>query len=195
MSGKISPFWIVVGFLIATCIGLLLHMGLVILPLFKELTRLTVPDARLAGYEAAHVSAVLEALRHSPEAAALLRGLHLIPDMIFPAAYTLLALMLLRRFAPRVTVFHKPLAGYRLWIVFATPVLYAVCDYAENAISLMLFPPAMPTPETIERLTGLLPLATRAKAMFFFITLIFMLRFSLFAEKPAKSDEESAPQE
>lgn len=193
MSGKISPFWIVVGFLIATCIGLLLHMGLVILPHFSELTRLTVPDARLAGYEAADVSVVLEALRQSPEAASLLRGLHLIPDMIFPAAFTLLALMLLARFAPGVTVFHKPLAGYRLWIVLAMPVLYAVCDYAENSISLMLFPPAMPSPESVERLQGILPLTTRAKGMFFFITLIFMIRFSVFPNTPAKTEEEASP--
>jgi hypothetical protein len=185
MAGRFSPYWISVGFLIATCTGLLLHMGLVVVPAFEDLTRLTLPDARLTGYEPQHVMNVLEALRQSPEAASLFRALHLVPDMIFPAAYTLLSLMLLAKFAPGVTVFHKPLSGYRLWLVFAVPVLYAVCDYAENGMSLALFPPANPDAETVARLSDLLPLATRAKAMFFFITLIFLLRFSLFAERPA----------
>lgn len=183
MSEKISPYWIVVGFLIATSVGLLAHMGLVMVPAFHDLTGQTMPDARLTGYEPADVVAVADALRQSPEAAALYRGLHLIPDMIFPAAFALLSLMLLGKYAPGVTVFHKPLSGYRLWIVFAVPVLYAACDYAENIMSLLLFPPASPTPEAFDRMTGILPLATRAKAMFFFISLIFVLRFSLFRER------------
>lgn len=183
MTGKVSPYWIAIGFLTATSIGLLAHMGLILAPAFEAMTRLRLPDARLTGYEAADVAALAAALRHSPEAAALLRNLHLVPDMIFPAAYTLLVLMLLARFAPGVTVFHKPLGGFRLWIVLAVPLLYAACDYAENGISLILFPPAAPLPETVERLSGILPLTTRAKAMFFFISLIFALRFGLFHDR------------
>lgn len=191
MVGKVSPYWIAIGFLIATSVGLLLHMALVIAPAFEAMTRLTLLDARLTGYEAADASAVAAALRQSPEAAALMRGLHLVPDMIFPAAYALLAILLLGRFAPGVTVFHKPLGGYRLAIVLAMPVLYAACDYAENGISLTLFPPAVPSPETAERLSGLLPLATRAKAMFFFVSLIFLLRFCLFRDRSAEAPPET----
>lgn len=177
-----SLFPLAAGFLAAVSLGMLAVMGLRIEPAFHALTGLSIPDLRLGGYETADVKALIAALAQSPEAAAMLRGMHLGADLAFPLAYGLLCLMLLARFAPGATVFHKPVAGIRLVAMLAMPVLYMAADYVENIASLMLFPPALPAPDRLALLTDLLPLATRAKAMLFFISLILVLRFTLFRE-------------
>lgn len=187
---RFSWFLLVAGFLAATSIGLLLHIIVVTGPEFQHLASMPMLDFRLTGYEPADVGAMIVALRQSPEAADLLRTMHLLEDMLLPASYTALALMVLARYAPGSTVFHKPLTGYRTGIVLAMPLLYAFADYTENLSSLLIFPPANPSPGTMTYLADVLPAATRLKAMFFFVTLILMLRFTLFREKPAEKTED-----
>ena len=182
----LNAYLVAAGFLAAVTLGMLAVMAFGFAPRFQALTHLQIPDLRLAGYEAADVKLLMSALEASPEAAALLRRMHLLPDMIFPAAYAALAVLLLVRHAPGAMVFHKPLAGYRLGLVLAAPIAYAAADYAENIISLMLLPPAMPDGALSDRLIEALPLATRAKAMLFFVTLILVLRFTLFRERQAE---------
>nr|WP_316652611.1 hypothetical protein [uncultured Gellertiella sp.] len=190
-SGRLwHPFWLVAGFLAAASITLLACMIVVTGPQFEALVHLQIPDFRLTGYERADVDAVMVALNGSPEAARLLRFLHLVPDMLLPAFYAGLCLMLLVRFSPGATVFHKPLSGFRWYLVLAVPVAYALFDYAENAVSLLLFPPATPTGDMARLLAGILPFLTRTKAMLFFIALILVLRFSLFREQ---SPDRAAP--
>lgn len=185
-----SWFLLVAGFLAATSLGLLLHIILVLGPSFQHLAHVPMLDFRLTGYEAADVGAMIVTLRQTPEAADLLRSMHLLEDMLLPLSYTALGLMVLARHAPGAMVFHKPLSGYRTGIVLVMPVLYGLADLTENIASLMIFPPANPAPETLTYLADLLPAATRLKAMFFFITLILMLRFTLFREKPAAGDDD-----
>ncbi len=184
MAGfRLQAFPLAAGFLAAVTAGLAGFMVFQVEPAFQAMTHLSILDFRLDGYERADVLTLIDAVRASPVAATFLRDLHLGPDLLFPAAYGLLCFLLIRRFAPGVLVFHKPMAGWRLLAALAVPVLYALADYAENSLSLMLFPPALPSPERIALLAGWLPLATRLKAMLFFITLILALRFVLFRDK------------
>lgn len=172
------------GFLAALSLGLLVYMNAVTGAAFRALVKLPVPDFRIEGYEAADVARLADALSASPEAAALLRTMHLVPDMIFPGSFALLALLVLARFAPKALVFHRPLTRLGLAVVFAAPVFYAAADYAENIVSLMVFPPATVAPEKAALYASLLAALTRAKFMLFFITLILMARFSLFKDRP-----------
>lgn len=184
-TGAVRPYWIAVGFLTAVSIGLLAYMMLVIGPEFEALVHLTMPDFRLMGYLPADVVVLSKVLATSPEAAGMLRGLHLFPDLLFPACYGAVSWLLLQRHARGATVFHKPLAGFRFWIVVLTPVAYALFDYAENIAGLMLFPPAVPQAGHAAFLGDILPFLTRAKGMLFFVTLILVLRFTFFRERPA----------
>lgn len=182
--GRLTGYRLAAGFLAALSLGLLVYMNAVIALHVKALIALPIPDFRIAGYEAGDAAAFAAALSSSPEAAAQMRFLHLVPDMIFPAAFALLALMVLGRFAPKALVFHRPLTRLGLAVVFAAPLVYAAADYAENIVSLMVFAPATPDPQKTALLFSLLAALTRAKFMLFFITFILMVRFSLFQDRP-----------
>lgn len=183
MAGfRLQAFPLVAGFLATITAGLAGFMLFQVEPAFRAMTRLPILDFRLEGYEQADVLKLVEAVKQAPEAATILRSLHLGPDLFFPAAFAVLALMLIARFAPGSVVFHKPMTGWRLAIALAAPLLYAVSDYAENIFSLMLFSPAAPDADRAADLVRWLPLATRMKAMFFFISLILALRFVLFRD-------------
>lgn len=185
MAGLPSrPFQLATGGLAALSLGLLVYMNAVVAPHFAALTHLPVPDFRLEGYEAADGAILQGVLRQSPEAAALLRQMHLVPDLIFPAAYAALGLLVLAWFAPKAMVFHRPLTRLGLALVLAAPLTYALADYAENIVSLLLFAPAEPAADKAGLYLSLLPQLTRAKFMLFFVTLILMARFALFREKP-----------
>lgn len=190
MAGfRFQAFPLAAGFLAAVTAGLAGYMVFQVGPAFAALTHLQILDFRLAGYEQADVVRLVDAIRAAPAAAGLLRAMHLGPDLVFPAAYALLGLMLIGRFAPGRMVFHKPMSGWRLGAALAMPLLYAVSDYAENIISLLLFAPTVAADE-VTRLSGWLPLATRLKGMFFFISLILALRFMLFRD-PAKTSADA----
>lgn len=183
MAGfRLQVYPLVAGFLATITAGLAGFMLFQVEPAFRAMTRLPILDFRLEGYEQADVLKLVEAVKQAPEAATILRSLHLGPDLFFPAAFAALALMLIARFAPGSVVFHKPMTGWRLAIALAAPLLYAVSDYAENIFSLMLFSPAAPDADRAADLVRWLPLATRMKAMFFFISLILALRFVLFRD-------------
>lgn len=182
--GRITIWTAAAALLGALAIGLLLYMNVVIGPQVRALVDLPIPDFRLEGYEAVDAAAFSTALSASPEAADLMRYMHLGPDMVFPAAFCILALMVLVRHAPRALVFHRPITRLGIALVLAAPVFYAIADYAENIISLMLFPPATPDPQNTVLSFSLLAVLTRTKFMLFFITLILMARFTLFREKP-----------
>lgn len=187
MAGfRLQVFPLAAGFLAAVAAGLAGFMIFQVGPAFEALTRLPILDFRLAGYEEADVARLVAAVKTAPAAATLLRDMHLGPDLLFPAAYAALGLMLIARFAPGTQVFHKPMSGWRLIAALAMPLLYAVSDYAENIVSLMLFDPSAPA-DKVQHLSGWLPLATRLKGMFFFITLILALRFVLFREAGTKN--------
>ncbi len=188
MSGfRPMAFPLAAGFLAAVAAGLAGYMISQVGPAFELLTGLSIPDFRLSGYEAGDVQRLLAAVQASPEAGVLLRSMHLGPDLIFPGAYGLLCALLIGRFAPDVMVFHKPMTGWRLALAVAVPVLYAMADYAENIVSLMLFPPSMPDAGRVALLVNVMPFATRLKAMLFFISLILALRFLLFRDAGSKN--------
>lgn len=97
-----------------------------------------------------------------PEAAELLRAMHLQADLVLPATLTLFLVLLIRRLVPGAVVYGRP-AERLLAIMLVSPILYGLADYTENVLCLLLFPPAAPTPATAALLADALTWATRLK--------------------------------
>ncbi|MFN4205565.1 MAG: hypothetical protein ACK4HG_04165 [Agrobacterium albertimagni] len=126
------------------------------------------------------LKAVLEA---RPEAAALLRGMHLGPDLLLPAILGLFLLLLMRRVAKGASLYGRP-AERLMPILMALPVAYALIDYAENAVSLMLFAPSTPSPDAATPLAQALVWLTRLKFVALVVSGILVLRLA-FGPKPS----------
>lgn len=122
-------------------------------------------------------------LETRPEAAELLRAMHLGPDLLLPAVLGLFLFLLMRRVATGATLYGRP-AERLLPALTALPVAYVAVDYAENILSLMLFPPAMPAPGTADLFAEAISWLTRLKFAALVISGILILRLT-FGPKPA----------
>jgi hypothetical protein len=120
------------------------------------------------------LKAVLET---RPEAAELLRAMHLGPDLFLPAVLGLFLVLLMRRVAPGAGLYGRP-AERLLPALLAVPIAYVMVDYAENIASLMLFPPSLPRPETANLLAEALAWLTRLKFATVVISGILILRLA-----------------
>lgn len=122
-------------------------------------------------------------LEARPEAAELLRAMHLGPDLLLPAVLGLFLFLLMRRAAIGASLYGRP-AERLLSALTALPVAYVAVDYAENILSLMLFPPAMPAPGTANLWAEAISWLTRLKFAALVISAILVLRLAL-GPKPA----------
>lgn len=122
-------------------------------------------------------------LESKPDAAVLLRNMHLGPDLVLPATLGLFIVLLMRRVASGASLYGRP-AERLLPALIALPVVYVVVDYAENIVSLLLFPPASPAPGTAGLLAEALSWLTRLKFAALVIAGILVLRLA-FGPKPA----------
>ena len=126
---------------------------------------------------------VLQSLLETrPEAAELLRAMHLGPDLLLPAVLGLFLLLLMRRVATGASLYGRP-AERLLPVLTALPMAYVAVDYAENILSLMLFPPAMPAPGTANLLADAISWLTRLKFAALVISGILVLRLA-FGPRP-----------
>lgn len=116
-------------------------------------------------------------LQARPEAAELLRAMHLGPDLILPAALSLFLFLLMRRVAPGASLYGRP-AERLLPMLLALPIAYGVIDYIENISSLMLFPPSIPAPAMADLLAAALVWLTRLKFLFLVVSGILILRLA-----------------
>ncbi len=121
----------------------------------------TIPDSDFSS-TAESLLALKDYLGTRPEAAELLRSMHLRADLVLPATLALFLLLLIRRLVPGAIVYGRQ-ASTLLPIMMVFPILYGFSDYAENVLSLLLFPPAVPTPATAALLADALSWATRLK--------------------------------
>ena len=64
-------------------------------------------------------------------------------------------------------------------MLLTLPIAYVFIDYAENIVSLMLFPPALPAPGTANVLAEALAWLTRLKFVALVIAGILILRLAL----------------
>jgi hypothetical protein len=142
--------------------GLLVVMNLRDAARFCELTHgRTMPDFDV-GSTPESLLALRDFLASRPEAAETLRAMHLQADLVLPAALTLFLILAIRRLVPGAIVYGRP-AEKLLPLLLVFPILYGLTDYVENAISLMLFPPAAPEPAFAALLANALGWATRLK--------------------------------
>lgn len=121
-------------------------------------------------------------LETRPDAAELLRAMHFGPDLLLPAVLGLFIILLMRRVAPGAGLYGRP-AERLLPALIALPIAYVLVDYAENGVSLMLFPPSLPLPETASLLAEALAWLTRVKFAALVISGIIILRLA-FGPKP-----------
>ncbi|MDH4414016.1 MAG: hypothetical protein QE484_11955 [Rhizobium sp.] len=122
-------------------------------------------------------------LEGRPEAAELLRAMHLGPDLLLPVVLGLFLFLLMRRAAPGAHLYGRP-AEHLLPVLLALPIAYVVVDYAENITSLMLFPPASPAPDAASLFAEAHVWLTRLKFAVLVISGILVLRLA-FGPKPA----------
>lgn len=116
-------------------------------------------------------------LEGRPDAAELLRDMHLGPDLVLPASLCLFVVLLMRRVAPGAGLYGRS-AERLLPALLALPIAYGIVDYAENVVSLMLFPPSSPTPGTAGLLAEALSWLTRLKFAALVISGILVLRLA-----------------
>ena len=142
--------------------GLLALMNLRDAALFASLTHgRTIPDSDISSTRES-LLAMRDYLGTKQEAAELLRAIHLQADLVLPAVLTIFLFHLIRRLVPGAVVYGRP-AESLLPFMLVFPFLYGFADYSENVTSLMLFPPAAPTPALAAFLADALSWATRLK--------------------------------
>jgi hypothetical protein len=121
-------------------------------------------------------------LESKPEAAALLRAMHLGPDLLLPAALGLFLVLLTRRVVSGASFYGRP-AETLLPFLVAVPIAYGAIDYAENICSLLLFPPSEPMPGNADLIAEAHAWLTRLKFAALVISGILVLRLA-FGPKP-----------
>ncbi len=179
-SLRTDPWLWLTGLLSA---GLLALMTLRDAALFASLTQgRTIPDFDVSSTRES-LLALRDYLATRPEAAELLRAIHLQGDLVLPAALTIFLFLLTRRLAPGATVYSRP-AENLLPVLLIFPVLYGFADYSENVVSLLLFPPAMPQPSAAAFLADALSWATRMKFLAVTIAGVFVARLVIARISP-----------
>ncbi|MCD2172761.1 hypothetical protein [Rhizobium sp. C4] len=142
--------------------ALLLVMNLRDAAQFAALTHgRTIPDSDISS-TGESLLALKDYLATKPEAAEVLRTMHLQADLVLPAALTIFLLLLIRRLVPGAIVYGRP-AESLLAVMMVFPILYGLADYSENVIGLLLFPPSSPTAASAALLADALSWATRLK--------------------------------
>jgi hypothetical protein len=137
-------------------------------------------DARVGGYEAEDVVAMVRYLKDHPDPAAVLHGMYLGPELVFPLVLGGLLFCLLRLVGPGGTFFGRSIPSAAVIAIFALPVFYGAMDYAENIAGLLLYAPAAPSDGTVMLISSLLPTIVRLKFLSLVITIILLARFSIF---------------
>lgn len=117
-----------------------------------------------------------------PEAADVLRTMHLVPDMALPVILAVFLALLIYRLAQGATVYGRP-AERLLGLFLVMPILYGLSDYSENGLSLALFPPADPSPATAAMLANSLFWATRLKMLALTVSAVIAIRLALARHK------------
>ena len=118
-----------------------------------------------------------DVLENRPEAADLLRSMHLGPDLLLPAVLALFLFLLMRRVAPGASLYGRPVERL-MPILLALPVAYGVIDYIENITSLLLFSPSLPASGTEVLFAEALVWFTRLKFLFLVVSGILILRLA-----------------
>ncbi|HWU61459.1 MAG TPA: hypothetical protein VN112_05480 [Ensifer sp.] len=179
-SLKSDPWLWLTGLLSA---ALLLLMNLREAAQFAALTHgRSIPDSDFSSTRESLLT-LRDYLGTRPEAAELLRAMHLRADLVLPAALTTFLFLLLRRLAPGAVVYGRP-AENLLPLLLIFPVLYGFADYSENVLCLFLFPPAVPQPATAAFLADALSWATRMKFLAATITGVFVARLVIARISP-----------
>lgn len=163
--------------------ALLLLMNLRDAAEFAALTHgRTIPDSDFSSTRES-LLALKDYLGSRPDAADVLHAMHLQADLALPAALTAFLLLLIRRLAPGAVVYGRQ-AQNLLPLLLVFPILYGFADYTENVLTLLLFPPAGPSPETAALLADALSWATRLKFLAMTIAGVTVARLAIARLSP-----------
>ena len=134
----------------------------------------------LGDYEAPDVVLLRELLsRASGEARNLFFWMYAGADMVLPAAFALLGVLLIARLAPGGRIYGMPVTRKILGALLVLPIAYAIADYAENIVSLLYFTTEAPSAWILANAPDLLPWLGRSKMALFLLTAVVIVRFFL----------------
>lgn len=156
----------------------LAFMNLSSAPRFASMTMgRKIPDSDLSST----VDGILQlrtVLETHPNAAVVLRDMHLYADMALPILLASFFVALIVRLSRGATIYRRS-AESVMSVTLAFPILYALCDYSENVLSLMLFPPSHPNAALAWQLAEAMHWATKLKFMFAALSCVMILRLAL----------------
>lgn len=155
-----------------------------ILP-FEAAAHQTMLETRIGGYEAADVIAMYGTLQGNAAALGLQLSMYGRSELFFPAFFAAFLFLGLYELRPGGAYFGRPLSPASIRVFYALPILYALSDYAENAVSYLAFTSAQ-APMT---LAEILPWLTRLKLLLVTLSLITELRFLLLRFRPGTGEE------
>ncbi|MDQ0559635.1 hypothetical protein QO004_001413 [Rhizobium mesoamericanum] len=173
-AGRRIPLWII-ALLAAICLGVLAWTTFGFVVPFKHETGQVVLDLYFAGYDELTVGRMRRLLGQNEIANNLLRAMYVGPELIFPALFTALLLLVLMRLRPGGSYSARPLDPFLVKLVYAVPFIYGFADYGENISSLVAFGGGVRADQAAQ----LLPWLTRLKFASLAICLIVIARFAI----------------
>lgn len=148
-----------------------------------------IPDFMAGGYDSAYLASLRLALGGAPDAAQTLRTMHMTADLILPVTLSVCLALVMLRFLSGSTLFGRVLRPAHVRALLVLPAVYAIVDYAENAASLLYFPPSEPSDLQIRWIETLLPWLTASKYMALAIIAVLLLRHMLLIRLSGKDTQ------
>jgi len=173
-AGSRIPLWII-ALLAAICLSVLAWTTFGFVVPFKHETGQAVLDVYFAGYDGLTVGRMRQLLDQNEIADNLLRAMYAGPELIFPALFTVLLLLVLIRLRPGGSHLARPINPFLVKLVYALPFIYGLADYGENISSLVAFGGGA----WADQAAQLLPWLTRLKFASLAICLIVIARFAI----------------
>lgn len=135
-----------------------------------------IPDFMAGGYDVAYLVSLRQALTGSPEAADVLRHMHLAADMVSPLLLgVFMALMIIRHLTGSVLL-GRVMQRTHILLLLLLPAGFVISDYAENITSLMFFPPSNPGEPLASQMAAILPWLTSFKFLFIAVVALLLIR-------------------
>jgi hypothetical protein len=169
---------------------LLLWMNVVDMRHFQAaLPNFDIPDFMAGGYGSAYLASLRLALNGAPDAAQTLRTMHIMADLVLPLSLSVFIALVMLCFLEGSTLFGCVLQPQHIRGLLVLPAVYAIVDYAENAASLLYFPPSEPSDLQIRWIETVLPWLTASKFMVLAIIAVLLLRHVLLIRLSGKDTQ------
>ncbi|WFR95884.1 hypothetical protein [Rhizobium tumorigenes] len=139
---------------------------------------------RVQGYESGDVLDMLQFLRSHPDAAAIQHGLDTGPALVFAVASTALLFLLLKLVKPGGIFFGRPIPPAGVTLLFSLPILYGLVACGETILAILVFPPALPSEQSLAFAAVVMPVLGRLKFLTLVVAIILLIRFAVLSRQP-----------